>query len=529
LIRSALIVLCGSATSALLLALFARVEWPYVLLGWIALVPWFAVLDRGRGITNALGGGLLLTELFVAALFPWIPRAITDYSGAPIVLSVAVTLLIAPLLQPQFIAAAVARHLTRYAGGGMLCIAVVGACAYVAADGMLPKLFADTIGQALYASPILRQAADTVGAHGLTWLLLLVNAFVLATLRALASSAPRGRALWMPLLSAVTVPLLLMVYGALRLSQFSAATADGAVAVGIVQANISHYDRLAADVGTFEAVRRILEPHFALSGTLLEQHRVDLLVWPETVYPTSFGAPKSADGAGFDRAIGALVAQSGVPLLFGTYERDGDDEFNVAVLLESTAAAQVGFDSYRKSTLFPFTEYIPAWIDSPRLRARLPWTGRWKRGDGPRVLDATLPDGRSLRLAPLICYDAIDPGFAATAVRAGAELLTTLSNDSWFAYPGVQRLILIVSAFRSIETRRPQIRATPTGISAVIDTTGAVTDLIDVDRRGTIVASLVPTRSAWTPMVAWGNWFPAAALVVGLTLLAATAARRRAG
>jgi apolipoprotein N-acyltransferase len=327
------------------------------------------------------------------------------------------------------------------------------------------------------------------------------------------------------LLCVLALPSALAAYGAVRLAQLDAGEQTAAITVGVVQANVSHYDRLADEVGTFEAVRRILDPHFALSSTLLEQHELDLLVWPETVYPTSFGAPKSADGAAFDRAIGALVAQSGVPLLFGTYERDGDAEYNVAVLLEATSEARVTFDSYRKSNLFPFTEYVPAWLESDWLRARLPWAGRWKPGSGAQVLHAALPAGDSLSIAPLICYDAIDPGFVAPAVRQGAALLATLSNDSWFAYPGVQRLILILSAFRSIEMRRPQIRATPTGVSAVISATGALTDLLDVNRRGTLVASIVPARDAWTPMVALGNWLPPAALLAALALLALAARR----
>jgi apolipoprotein N-acyltransferase len=352
-------------------------------------------------------------------------------------------------------------------------------------------------------------------------LLLLGNDAVLAALRA-ASGRERAGAL----LCMLALPSALAVYGAVRLAQLAAEPQAAAITVGIVQANVSHYDRLAEEVGTFEAVRRILDPHFALSAAMLAQHDLDLLVWPETVYPTSFGAPKSADGAQFDRAIGALVARSRVPLLFGTYERDGENEHNVAVLLEATSMEQVTFDSYRKSRLFPFTEHVPAWLESDWLRARLPWAGRWEPGSGAQVLHATLPGGGALRIAPLICYDAIDPGFVAPAVRQGAELLATLSNDSWFAYPGVQRLILIVSAFRSIEMRRPQIRATPTGVSAVISATGALDDLLEANQRETLVASIVPARGGWTPMVAWGNWLPPVSLLATGMLLAWMARRR---
>src|SRR5439155_19228486 len=101
-----------------------------------------------------------------------------------------------------------------------------------------------------------------------------------------------------------------------------------------------------------------------------------------------------------------------------------------------------------------------------RVRRWLPGPGTGKSGAGPPVIPLSLRDGRPLRIAPLICYDAAAPSFALAAVRDGADLIVTLSNDSWFTYGDVPRLILIVSAFRSIETRRPQVRATNPGIPA---------------------------------------------------------------
>lgn len=516
-IVQSLVALAGSATTAVALALFGRIEWPYVLLGWVAFVPWFAALDRMRTVAGALACGLLASELFVAALFPWIPRAISDYSGASPMVAIAVTVAIAPLLQPQFIAGALGRHAARRLGADAVRVALVAASAYVAADGLLPKLFADTAGHGLYASPLLRQAADLGGAHGLTFLLLLVNDAVLAALRARTVRSSMLR----PIGCALAVPALLAAYGAIRQVQFGEGRTP-AITVAIVQGNVSHYDRLAQEVGTYEAVRRILAPYFDLSGRLLAERDVDLLVWPETVYPTSFGAPKSSEGAAFDRALGGLVMQSGVPLLFGTYEREREAEFNVAVLLEA-GKGQVTFDSYRKTDLFPFTEYLPHWLDKEWVRSRLPWAGRWTAGSGAQVLRVTLTQQHALLLAPLICYDAIDPGLVVPAIRQGAELIATLSNDSWFAYPGVQRLILIVSAFRSIETRRPQLRATPTGISAVISATGELTDFLGADQRGTIVTTIQPSHAAWTPVVALGNWFPPAALVAGIVVGIASA------
>jgi apolipoprotein N-acyltransferase len=106
---------------------------------------------------------------------------------------------------------------------------------------------------------------------------------------------------------------------------------------------------------------------------------------------------------------------------------------------------------------------------------------------------------------------------ALAAVRDGAELLVGLSNDSWFADGNGPRLHLVVAAFRSIETRRAQVRATNTGISATIDATGELVETLGVHVRGTLAAR-VRLERAHTLMVALGDWFPPTALA-GAVLL----------
>ena len=124
-------------------------------------------------------------------------------------------------------------------------------------------------------------------------------------------------------------------------------------------------------------------------------------------------------------------------------------------------------------------------------------------------------------MAPLICYDAVTPRFALEAVRAGAELIVTLSNDAWFASGEGPHLHLVVSAFRSLETRRPQLRATNTGISAVISPSGELLAQAGVHERAALVASVPAGSHSGTLMLAWGDWFGPAALALGLLLLGA--------
>jgi apolipoprotein N-acyltransferase len=324
---------------------------------------------------------------------------------------------------------------------------------------------------------------------------------------------------------------MLAGYGALRLHQVD--TWDRSrppLTAALVQASLGDYGELRTRFGTFAAARGILDAHMKLSRHALDRtaspNGVGLIVWPETVYPTTFGAPKSAAGAELDAAIVRFVERTGVPLLFGTYDRNGDREYNAAVLLEPQTDDSPRAAVYRKRRLFALTESVPPWLDSTVLRRHLPWLGTWRPGDGPPLL--TLHHGRNeLALAPLICLDAVDPELALDAARRGAQLIVTLSNDGWFAEGRGARLHLTVSAFRSIETRLPQLRATNTGISALISAEGEIVTRAGAGQSRALIATVLPGRRGQTLMLRWGDWLgPVACLLAPLVALLAVGVGR---
>lgn len=509
----------GSAlASGGLLALCGLMQRPWFALSFVALVPWLAALDGARTLRASLGAALAMSLAFSACVFPWFADAIVAYTGASLAFAWLVLLLLAPVLEPQLFVFAVVRWLTRSAP--RLHAALACALAWVGAEWALPKLFADSLGHGLLPAPWLRQAGELAGVGGLTLAVLLANEAVLSALR-------RPRAALAPAALVAALVAALALYGALRLRALEAELARAPqLTAGIAQADIARYGELARALGSFDAVAEILETHFALSHAALARGPLDLLLWPETVYPTTFGAPKSEDGAAFDRALAAFVRRTGIPLVFGAYDAEGGREYNAAVLLEPDGPASVRFATYRKAALFPLTERVPAWLDGPRVRAALPWLGTWSPPKGgARSLPLAL-DGRSVRVAPLICYDALEPGLVREAVREGAELIVTLSNDAWFAYGAGPRLHLAMAAFRSLETRRAQLRATPTGISAAISPTGEITAQLGVHAREALVATVPLLASEPPPFVRLGDWLGAPA-ALGAALLAARARPRQ--
>ena len=521
-------VIGAALVSALAYALYSRASWPWIALGWIGLVPWLRVLDRIVTMRGALAAGIAMAVAFEMAVFGWFAPAIADYTGAPTALLLGILTLLSPLLQPELVAVALARVTVQRAGLGAAAVALVSASAFVATEAIVPKLFGDTLGYPLHGARWLRQGADVAGVPGLTFVIVLVNEAVWAALRAVAGGGTRGlrsRAVLVPAGTAVTLVLVLAGYGAGRCRQLAPSGDASPVTVGLVQADLDHYDRMAAEIGRFATVRTILDAHTELSAPALMRPDLDLLVWPETVYPTTFGAPKSEAGADFDREIVAFVERARVPLIFGSYDTDGAVEYNAALFLAPDAGGPRPFGVYRKARLFPLTERVPAFLDFPLLRRALPWLGTWSAGAGGAVVPVVLPRGRAIRVAPLICYDVLDPGLARAAARAGADVIVTLSNDSWFQVGRGPELHLLGAAFRSIETRRPQVRATNTGISAVIDETGTLVARAGTDERTTLIAGVTPEVGVTTLVVRYGEWLNPLAMAVTVLLL--LLARRR--
>ncbi|MGY6553386.1 MAG: apolipoprotein N-acyltransferase [Wenzhouxiangella sp.] len=525
-----MLMILAAGFGCLAMALFVISEWPWMLFGFFGLVPWLAALDRVRGIGGALLGGSLMALAYVFGVGYWIPSMIHAFTGIPWFFALLITIVGAPLIQPQFVAYAVARHMAANAHSILRLPAapLAAAFAFVAIDWGFPKVFSDTLGDNLLGALWLRQSADLIGALGLSLVVLLANECLYALWKAWRQRGQSGLPATMlkPGLALALLIALPTGYGALRHQQLSKqAPHDSTLSYAMVQAGFSHFSAMAHYFGSYLTVRTVLDTHIAMSREAMAQRPVDLLIWPENVYPLSFGTPLDEEAARLDNRIRELVARTRVPLLFGARDQEGEAWFNGAFLLQPGAEGALQLDVYRKASLFPFVEYTPRFLRSGPLRMEAEWLGRFTPGPGPRSFDLQLAGDRSVRVLPLICYDALFPDHVIRGVRQGAEILLTLSNDSWFEYGNTPRIILNSSAFRSIETRRPQLRTTVTGISAVITPTGEIIDQLGTGEHGVLVGSIQP-GSGRTLLLMLGNWLGPSSAFAALLILVMARIRR---
>ncbi|MEV3946024.1 hypothetical protein AB0K22_34120, partial [Rhodococcus baikonurensis] len=268
----------GIVASAILFGLYARggVAWG---LGFVALVPWLLSLQRDATMLRALASGALMSVAFVAAVFYWFGAAIGAYLGMGAASATAVMLLLAPVLQPQFLAFALVRQWAgrRY---GPVLRALAAASAWAACEWLAPKLLGDTLGHGLYPSAVLRQVADLGGAAGLSVLLLLVNEALALAIEQRRSGA---RALLKPLAAAVLIFACMAGYGMARRAALQApAPPAPTLRVAMIQASITDYERLRRQIGAYAVVRKVLDTHYALSASAIRDHGADVLLWSET-------------------------------------------------------------------------------------------------------------------------------------------------------------------------------------------------------------------------------------------------------
>ncbi|OYY89227.1 MAG: apolipoprotein N-acyltransferase [Sphingomonas sp. 28-66-16] len=176
---------------------------------------------------------------------------------------------------------------------------------------------------------------------------------------------------------------------------------------------------------------------------------------------------------------------------------------------------------YDKAHLVPWGEYLPArpLMSAIGLSRLVPGDTDFRPGPGPASLG--LP-GFGL-IGFQICYEIIFSGHVVDRAHR-PRLIFNPSNDSWYAPSGPAQH-LAMARLRAIEEGLPVIRATPTGISAIVDADGIVRAHIGFDRPGAIE---LPIPSAHPPtLFARAGNLMAALVAIGLLALA-VAIRRRA-
>ena len=342
------------------------------------------------------------------------------------------------------------------------------------------------------------QIAAYVGVYGLG----LVTVLAVSTL-ALAAGVRRWKVRAGYLAFGAALIALLFVVGTIRLSTATVGVTD--TVVRIVQPDVSQQAKW--EPGRFEAVvRRYVNLTSSVSG-----QRPDVIVWPEGALPlTANEAFGSWVGEAMDGAL-----EPGQTLLagFSRGEAGPDGEaryYNSLFVLHDDGEALRVADVYDKYRLVPFGEFLPLGplMTATGLRSLVHVPADFSHGPRPAPVD--IPGAP--RAQPLICYESLYPGFTST-VGGRPGWIVNVSNDAWFGRTSGPLQHLNLAAYRSIETGLPMARATPTGVSAMIDPYGRILARLNPGESGVLDVRL-PTQAPRPPYAIFGDLIFAIMLVL---------------
>ena len=318
---------------------------------------------------------------------------------------------------------------------------------------------------------------------------------LLAAVAALAVAAVGARN-WRPALVAV---LILAAGAGLRGVAWTAPVGEP-VRVALLQPNIEQSLKWRP-----EMLQRWLEVNLSM----LRDNPAQLVVLPETTIPLLIDhLPPD-----YREALARTAAGHGGDVIFGTFVRDDAGRiFNAAVSLGSAPPA-----FYAKQHLVPFGEYSPPLFSWFYALASIPMADQ-TRGAARQPPMALAGQ----KVAVNICYEDV---FGEELIRSlpEATLLLNLSNLAWYGDSFAQPQHLQIARLRALETGRPMLRSTNTGMTALVAPDGRVEAVLPAFAAGALHVA-VRGYQGLTPYARWGNW---AAVLAALAVLGLAARRPR--
>jgi apolipoprotein N-acyltransferase len=436
---------------------------------------------------QAFRNGLLFGLGFFGAGMSWIFVSVHEYGHIHTVAAVPITLLLVIVL--SLYPAVMGYFLGRVFPVSSWSVLVVGLPAgWVIAEWLRGWTFTGlpwlNMGSAQIDSP-LSGYIPVLGAYGTGWIAALSAALLLAVFRA-------QRRL-------ISLCCLLALWaGGVLLDRTEWVEPRGdALQVLLVQGNISQEEKWEPG--------NLMNTFSLYSSLTFAEPDSDLIVWPETAIPAFYDQVEGS----FIPYLETELQKTGATLLTGipVLDKSKWEYFNSILSVGGEQAF------YNKQHLVAFGEYLPLrWLIGNTLDAlAVPNADFTSGADAQPLLQAAgYPVGAS------ICFEVV---FGEQIIKAlpEAALLVNVSNDAWFGDSLAPHQHLEMARMRAKETGRPMLRATNTGISAIIDHSGRIIEQSPQFEKAVVKGKAVPMQGA-TPYVMIGNTPVVVASVICLLL-----------
>lgn len=360
--------------------------------------------------------------------------------------------------------------------------------AYSLTDLRFPWL---TLANSLPKFNLFIQAADVIGAYGISLLILYINLFLYLTIQDFYENKKLHKKYTMAVLLLFIIPLL---YGVIRIKLFKMPEEN--IKVGLVQPNLNPWDKWEA--GNLDEQ---LDLYLELSRTAVKKN-AKIIIWPESALPVYllvgnyFTQVNRIQQFADSNDVFIMTGMPDANFFFDKDEAPPDAKVSKnigmyyvsynSILLFSPQSFQV--QKYGKMKLVPFGEKVPFVESLPFLGDLIKWQvgiSSWNVGREQVVFDFV--EGVQLKVGGVICIESIYPDFVAGFVQKGANIIAVVTNDSWYGYSSGPFQHKEIAALRAIENRRFVVRAANGGISAIIDPLGRTVQQTKLFERDVLI------------------------------------------
>jgi len=373
-----------------------------------------------------------------------------------------------------------------------------------------------TLGNGLANFTTFIQIADALGVIGLTLLVIYINIFLYKAFTNIKVS--KKKFIYYSAM-AIIIFVVVLSYGFYKISVFK--ETDKIIRIGLIQPNLDPWEKWEGG-----NLNELTQSYISLSQQAVSRG-AKLIVWPETALPVFL-----LDGS-YEYIIDSIYSflkKNNVYLITGMpdvryYFKDdkmppdvingehGNSYYTIynGILLFAPDSWRI--QRYGKIKLVPFGERVPFVDVFPFLGDFIKWgVGISGWNIGRNTANFALPyltrqssnnkilQSDSIHITCLVCYESIYPYFVTNFVKRGAELITVVTNDSWYGKSSGPYQHKDISILRAVENSRTVIRAANGGISCVINPLGRTKIQSELFTKTFIVAdvSLEDTETFFT-------------------------------
>lgn len=474
---------------------FPPFPFPFTLLIFVGLIPYFIVIKRRTTLASISSATFLFSLVFSLITIYWVGSWSSEADPYLMLAGVAL-LLVYPcvMLIPSTLFYLTRKVFPKFDAIWFFPLFwVTLEYLLTQTDLRFPWLL---LGHGLAKFNLFIQGADIVGTNGLSLIAAYLNVLLF---KSFFEKNSEEKFRLKPLLIAVFIFLCMIIYGIYKTSTFR--ISERKVRIGIVQPNLNPWDKWSTG-----NLSDLLNMYLTLSQKCVDEG-AEVILWPETALPVyAFGGTYPM----VENSIYNFLDTNHVSLLTGMpdiiydlnqnnipedskYSGPGNYYYRTYNAVLGLNPGSRNIQRYGKMKLVPLGERVPFVDQFAFLGDLLKWgvgiTG-WNIGKDTTVFKIKNEKIDTIKVGGLVCYESVDPVFVTAFVQKGAELITVVTNDSWYGKSSGPYQHKDFAMLRAVENRRSVVRCANGGVSCIINAKGKILAETEMFEKTTLVGEV---------------------------------------